>query len=246
MNEMHPPYDAFAVGSGAAGVGVGAAVQRARSRREMAEALPRMAYDTGGMAPGMSEHSSPYPVFAVPGSQQRMYDIPQGDRYATATGNPAHDILEAAGIGAGTHVASVHTPTTAYSDLSRNKSQGTRSLYGPGTSSHEHTPSESYAAHYQPGYQHVVVERGDEDAYGGYIGSSQPPPLSPQAPLKNPHSPGVIPPPLEGSGSEYSEGEDDNGKQFPRGSKASFRDEEDYELERGNRVLKVSFCAIPL
>ena len=240
MTDLHP-YDAFSANAGAAGVGVGAAVQRARSRKEMADSLPGMAmYDAGGMAPGLGEHSSPYPAFSGPGAQ-RMYDAPHGGRYANS-GNPAADLLEAAGMGAaGTHIRgpSLHSPQTSYSD----QLQG-RNLHGPGTGPQEQAPNESYATHYQLGSQPQNMggsahdTGGDEDAYGGYINSSHPQLLSPGVQLPNPYSPNAFSSTHEESKSEESDGQYENGE-WHNESRASFRDEEDYELERGKRVLKV-------
>jgi hypothetical protein len=237
MTDLHP-YDAFSANAGAAGVGVGAAVQRARSRKEMADSLPGMAmYDAGGMAP---EHSSPYPAFSGPGAQ-RMYDAPHGGRYANP-GHPAADLLEAAGIGAaGTHIRgpSLHSPQTSYSD----QLQGNRNLHGPGISPQEQPPNESYATHYQLSSQPQNMggsahdTGGEDDAYGGYINSSHQSQLSPGVQLPNPHSPHAFFSPEE-SKSDDSDGQYENGE-WQNESRASFRDEEDYELERGKRVLKV-------
>jgi hypothetical protein len=84
---------------------------------------------------------------------------------------------------------------------------------------HEQVPSESYAARYQPGYQHQSPSPplSNDDAYSG-VGPSNP--VDPARPTSR-----------DGSSSDYSDGDADN---------QSLKDEEDYELERGKRVLKVT------
>jgi hypothetical protein len=254
-----PAYDPFGSGPGAAGIGVGAVVQRARSRREMqSDGVPGIAaYDMGpATAPGFGEHASQYPGFVPPQTQHALYDstpLPTAAGHYAGPGIPAPDLLDAAGLGV-VRGPSLHMQRTGHQDLSRSKSQGARSLgtdgfYGPGNSMQDRVQGESYAAHYQPGYQHQSPPlQGDipgEDAYGGYVGPS--PVVESHS---NTHSPGM-PVSQDESGSDYSDGEQDaegNGGSSRvvsgEGSKTSLRDEEDYELERGKRVLKVIFSFI--
>ena len=240
---MHPPYDPFGnpTGAGAAGVGVGAAMQRARSRKEIRDEIaggPGMAaYDAGGVPPGYGEQAPPYPAF---GGHQVPYNTaaPSG---SYGPGNGTYDLMDAAGLGVA-RVPSQRYPNSGnsgYPDLSRSRSQGAKSLGGEGAympgpangSGPEPPPGESYAARYQPGYQHQSpsppLPMSTDDAYGG-VGPSTP--ADPARPTSR-----------DGSSSDYSDGDAYGGN----ADSQSLKDEEDYELERGKRVLKVSCRGYP-
>lgn len=146
--QTYPP--AAAMGAGAAGIGVA----RARSTR-----------DANAYAAALADGSSPYPAFAAPGAAHRqdMYNVPPGGRHdgrVKGPGSPEYSLLEAAGIGGGAAVARGPSQQTGHSSLSRNLSQGAGSdgLY-PASSTTANNPSEysppppeSYASHYQPGF----------------------------------------------------------------------------------------------
>lgn len=142
-----------AYGAGAAGLGAGAAgigVARARSTR-----------DGAGYAAALSDGSSPYPAFATPGHYDMYNNVgmapmhpqsqqpPQGYYGGSADPHGPYRGYDAAAMGgaglAGAAVAHHHTGNSG-SDLSRMKSDASRSDYGPSYTSPQ---SESYAAHYE-------------------------------------------------------------------------------------------------
>ena len=167
----------YATAAGAAGIGAAGgavAMQRARSRKNT------NTFGAGGASdyPTYEERTS-YPAFAGPGPQpHKMYDqggsIP-GLRYRCGPESQEADLLEAAGLGVssagargGVGVVGVGAglaftnrrpsePTQAHrTDVARHKSQG--SYEDPGAYSSSSSPppppaqGESYAAHYQQGY----------------------------------------------------------------------------------------------
>jgi hypothetical protein len=181
--------DPFAVGmtGGAAGIGIA----RARRMRD------------GRYAAALTEGQSPSPAFAGPGSTQHheMYNNAAGGGgvppLPRGPGSPEYDLLEAAGMdavgatGVNRGMSFNNRPAHAdHLDLSWSKSQGSRSLGDPMTASTgEYTytspASESYASHYQLGFQGnsavggypvlglevqpgVARSVGYGDAYGGY------------------------------------------------------------------------------
>jgi hypothetical protein len=238
MSEIHP-YDTYNAGA----AGVGAAVMRARSRKDVPDMAGMAGYDTNGVVAGYGEQSSPYPAFSGPSSQRVMYDTTRSNPYVS---NPAVEPSGMDGLAALTRGPSLHTQQMGYSDLARSKSRG---YYGSAPPEPIPVP-ESYPAYYQNDYQnpsapapaggHQSTLSASEDPYGGYIVGEP----SPQLPQESSNLAGTQP--IQGgSGSEYSDGENedgDMGQNFTRydDNRASIRDEEDYELERGRRVLKVA------
>jgi len=187
-------------GAGAAAGAAGIGVARARSTR-----------DGGGYAAALNEGGSPYPAFAAPQhydmyntapNNMGMAPVPQHQLYRGPGSADSHDGAAMAGLARG---PSMHTvPQTHYtgqstnSDLSRMKSNGSRSLVDgylststsatAGGSDYGAVPQgESYASHYQPGFsaatyqpqQHLNdaagqknavanADEGNDAAYGGY------------------------------------------------------------------------------
>jgi hypothetical protein len=263
MSEMHyPPYDTYAAGAVAGAAGVGTVMQRAKSLKGMHElaAPPGMAGYDAGPVPGAGERQTPYPAFAGP-----AHDAP---RYRPAPGNPDFDLLEAAGLGAAGAAGAAATARPGPSqqaawndtaDVARNRSVGTRGTRSPPTDGHHSSPAsasthhthhttaspapaasnESYAAHYAPGFR-PDARPVEEDAYGGYTDEAQPMGHGEGAavnPFSTPSQGG------DGSASDYSDQEEPAPVTRHVGveeSRMSFRDEEDYEAERGKRILTIA------
>lgn len=209
----HNAMYAVPAAAGAAGIGVA----RARSMK------------TGdGYAQALNEGSAPYAAFAASHPQYDMYNnVPPRQTspgYRGPGSNEGHD-PSGYGYGAQSH----YTGQSQGSDLSRMKSNGSRSLgdaYYAQTSGApvpEH-PGESYASHYQPGFNNADYqpvsnhphnlqpgfvankseEFDDSAAYGGYTDTHVPAHRSP--------TPGGLPNPFatdkgDESGDESS-GED--------------------------------------
>lgn len=235
---VHHPhsYDAYTAGATSGAAGVGSVVSRGKSLRGLRQSYEPHQEPRANM--------SPYPAYPQ-GPQQEMYDV------------------SGAGAAAfGTHAASLRN------DPQRNKSLGGQSPGGPdsylpnphrGSQDSQGEYQGRYgSSHYQGGYQPEdnqsypapVVEPAQRtipaasvDPYGGYIDSPNQPTQSRHSELLSSGRNTYIASPPGLSNGELKDddrpvrpghlGEEDH-------ARASFRDEEDYELERSNRVLKVA------
>ena len=251
-------YDYATPAAGAAGIGAAAgvaAMQRARSRRET----------NGGPAGDYSgyEERTPYPAFAGPGPQPYDHMSVPGLRYRQSPGGPEADLIDAAGLGVSVAAAPAAAPfinrhpsdRTQHTDLSRNKSQG--SLLGsvseaPPYSSVSPPPGESYASHYQPGYQPdpATPPQQSQQLHASHaseaLSAGDPFQTQPSPALANPHDPydaytddvvGDDGADVAGHGGAGQSATGEEGRM-------SFEDEEDYGMQP--RVLKVRVCVSSL
>jgi hypothetical protein len=277
-------YDGYGgVAAGAAGIGAASPMQRAKSRRQISGSNYGPGDGAGGQpgdyGPGYEERT-PYAAFAGPGVQpHEMYDpsgVP-GLRYRHSPGGQEPDLLEAAGLGvtaAGAGAAGAAyinrqpSERTSHAALSRSKSKGSFGPVsdGPGySSSSPPPPSESYAAHYQPGYhpepsqpqpQQLAAIYGGRPSGGFSDGHDKDINRLSEDPFASHHT--MPSPPVSTSHAQYDAyaddamgagpGSDEAGGHFigdtgrsEEGGRMSFQDEEDYG--RQPRVLKVNLTS---
>ena len=174
MNDVGGGYDHYgSVAAGAAGIGAASPMQRAKSRRQISGSnyIPGDGGAAGGQpgdyGPGCYEERTPYAAFAGPGVQSHEVYDPSGGipglRYCHTPGGQEPDLLDAAGLGVAAALpgyisrqSSARNTLPLHVDLSRSKSKGSfgpiSEILGYHSSSPPPPPSESYAAHYQPGY----------------------------------------------------------------------------------------------
>ncbi|KAF8888318.1 hypothetical protein BD779DRAFT_1672387 [Infundibulicybe gibba] len=185
-----------AAGAGAAGIGVA----RARSTRD------------GGYAAGLQDGAAPYAAFSLP--HQDMYNNSGGPQYANmpvpppntfrGPGSPEFDLLEAAGMGTSAMGAGMAA------GMARNAS----GQHSPPGDLVRNTSQESYAAHYQPGFNYQSQPPDDNsDAYGGFVPDNQHRSQGGSGPPGRSVSPPGLPNPFGSTGSrghEYHDGDDES------------------------------------
>jgi hypothetical protein len=288
MNDVGGGYDHYGgVAAGAAGIGAASPMQRAKSRRQISGSnyIPGDGSAGGGQpgdyGPGGYEERTPYAAFAGPGVQPHEVYDPSGGvpglRYRHTPGGQEPDLLDAAGLGVAAAAPAYISrqsssarntpPQPPHADLSRSKSKGS---FGPiseslgyHSSSSPPPPSESYAAHYQPGY-HPESSQSQPQQFQAIYGNRPSGAFSDghekdinrlsADPFASHHT--MPSPPTSTSHAQYDAyaddamghgpGSDDAGGHFvgdtgrseEGGARMSFQDEEDYG--RQPRVLKVN------
>jgi hypothetical protein len=230
-NATPSPQTYTAYGASAGAAGVGAAMTRDKSMRGLPDSYGRK---RGSVAPHAAMYHSPSGSQATPSG----YDF---DSTAHSESNPS------------THLSRDLSMST---DHSRTRSTGARystGLYNSRPSQESYGPQqEHYASQNQRGYQPDAYRAASSpfsdaptiptavaastDPYGGYVEGdpTEPQPRRLSAPLSNPYLNKSRPPSIPPAVPFISTGFSDNRR--PN----SFRDEEDYEIERGHRVLKVA------